>query len=213
MTSARPKHERDQGKTAFTAILEEFCGRTGALGVALVDTGGETVDYAGRLAAYDIRIAAAECELLLTVTRACSALSFCDTRQLMLRGARRTYLITRISPEYSLVILLPRGAFNVSQRALAQCAHKVTMEAGFAPPSGGRRRQWVTLEVKTAPHDARRPTQVLLNDEWLEVEILGRLAAHELSRGDVAYRARLRNGAELTVVREPFGRWYREVHW
>jgi hypothetical protein len=43
--------------------------------------------------------------------------------------------------------------------------------------------------------------------ERCALEVLGRWPS-DLSRGDVGYRARLPSGAELTLVREPLGRWY-----
>ena len=68
MTSASaPGHARDgQKRTGFTACLETLVETSaGCLGAVLVDGEGETVDYAGRLAPYDVKLAAAHFQIVL----------------------------------------------------------------------------------------------------------------------------------------------------
>ena len=208
---------RDQALSAFTTILRELCQRTGALMTSLVDREGETVDYAGTLDDYDTRVAAAECRLLLGSVREQAALHFDRTEDLVVRAARVTYQVVWLGEGYALVLVMPRHNFGASRRAVAQAARELAAEAGLEPsPQSGsspRRRRWVGIEVRTHASDKRRPVAAELSGEWCELEILGRLAAHELAPSHAAYRARLRNGAELTLVREPFGVWYFEEHW
>ena len=56
---------RDQLASPFSAILQRLCESCGAQAAALVDAEGETVDYAGRVAPFDARVAAAEWRLVL----------------------------------------------------------------------------------------------------------------------------------------------------
>jgi hypothetical protein len=51
---------RDQAVSEFSGTLMRLCDATAAFGAALVDAEGETVDYAGSLSPFEIRVAAAE---------------------------------------------------------------------------------------------------------------------------------------------------------
>lgn len=217
MSARRRDGTRDQAPSAFTDILRQLCRRTGARMAALVDREGETVDYAGSLDAYDSRVAAAECRLLLGSVREQRTWRLDHTEELVVRAARVTYQAVWLGEGYALVLLLPRYSSGASRRAVAQAARELASEAGLEPlPHGSsspRRRRWVAIAVRTHAGDKRRPIAAELQGQWCELEILGRLAAHELGPSDAAYRARLKNGAELTLVREPFGVWYFEEHW
>ena len=57
--------DRDQEASPFSAILWRLCEGCSAHAAALVDKEGETVDYAGRISPYEIRVAAAELRLVL----------------------------------------------------------------------------------------------------------------------------------------------------
>ena len=60
------EHEgRDQGRSEFTSILEEFCLLSGCHAAILVDQEGEAVDYAGLGTPFDLRVSAAEWRLVL----------------------------------------------------------------------------------------------------------------------------------------------------
>lgn len=206
---------RDQAASPFSEILQQLCLHTGAHAAALVDQEGETVDYAGRIDPFELRVAAAEWQLVMSSASAAreqcgSALG--DTLQLTVRAQRASYLIARLDVSYCLVVCLPRRCFQVSAPALSEALHALTNEAGLERIASGRRGRWVSLTVRTSESDRRRPTAACLNGEWSDVEVLGRLTIRA-ARGRVAYRARLKNGAELTLVREPFGKWYFEEHW
>jgi hypothetical protein len=56
----RSPAQRDMEATPFTPILDRVIAHVpGAYGAVLVDSEGETVDYAGLVVPYEIRVAAA----------------------------------------------------------------------------------------------------------------------------------------------------------
>lgn len=201
---------RDQGASAFTAVLSSLCDATGIVGVALVDGEGETVDYAGDIDPYEIKVVAAEMRVLTACIRSTRALNFSTAREIDLRAAKRSFVVIGIDNDYDLVLTLPRHAFGVSQRALSETVRDLCDEAGIAATrqSPTAKERWVRVEVRTPPDDRRRPAAVLYAGEWQPIVILGRYHEAQLARGEIGYRARFASGAELTLVREPLGRWY-----
>lgn len=213
MTRTRAASTRDQATTAFGGILEKLCRSTRCVAAALVDGQGETVDYAGELAPYDIRITAAELQLVLMLAVNSSVPHWSELRHVRIRADRASYVIARVDHEYAVVLRTPRHSFGVSARALSEAVEELRLEAGFAePPRRGRASGWVSIGVRTAPN-GRRPIAAQVEGQWLAVEVLGRLAARRARPRELVYRARLANGQELTLVREPFGRWYSEKEW
>ena len=69
MSLRRSLVARDQEVTPFSSTLMRFCEGTAALGAALVNGLGETVDYAGSVEPFDIKVAAAEWQLVLAMLR------------------------------------------------------------------------------------------------------------------------------------------------
>jgi hypothetical protein len=202
---------RDQAVSPFAAILMRLCHGTGAVGAALVDFEGETVDYAGRIDPFEIRVAAAEWRLVLRVLSQSPIASWADTHELVVRASQRSFVAILLDSGYAVVAQLPVRCFALSPRALAECVRDLCREAGFEPPQGARfGGRWSSVDVRTSPFDRRRPSAVWHNGSWHELEILGRYAKAELGRGEMGYRARLPNGAEITLVRERLGRWYAE---
>src|SRR5690606_18736061 len=101
-----------------------------------------------------------------------------------------------LSEGYVLVAVLLRHCFVPSHRALAEAARDLAREAGLAhdeAPNGPSFERWVSLEVKTAPEDTRRPVAVWVDGSWCPLEVMGRLAATEGAR-EIAYRVRLSTG-------------------
>ena len=195
--SRRPP-ARDVDATPFTTILDDLLRRVpGAYGAALVDGEGETVDYAGMAAPFDMRVAAAHLQIIVRQVEEWGALG--APRWLIVRGVRRSVVI-RVLPEgYALAVLLRRRAgFTASHRAFAACELALAKEAGWATPVG---RPWYPVEVEV---DARgRPTK--LRPE-LAVEVLG--AAVGLPAPERGFRVRTRDGVELMLVREARHCWY-----
>jgi hypothetical protein len=207
-----PVAPRDQHETPFSAILDRLCSATGALAAALVDQEGETVDYAGRFAPYDIRVTAAELQIVLAVMARSPAASVLGIDQLFVRSKHRAYAVIALSDGYSLVLVLSRTCFRVSRRAVAQAVRELEAEAGLTYAKGSKRRaeRWSRVTVRTAENDRRRPEAIEIEGEWCLLTILGRFRSRDLDRREVGYRARLPNGAEFALVREPPGRWFAE---
>lgn len=214
MTRDRAASARDQATTAFGSILEKLCRTTGSTAAALVDGQGETVDYAGELSPYDIRVTAAELQLVLTLAVNSAVPHWSELRHLRIRAKQASYLVARVDEEYAVVLRTPRHSFGVSTRALSEALDALRLEAGFAePPRRDRGSRWVSVSVRTAPGNGRRPIAAQVEGQWLGVEVLGHMKTARSRRGELVYRARLTNGQELTLVREPFGRWYSEKEW
>jgi len=200
--------DRDQEASPFSAILWRLCEGCSARGAALVDREGETVDYAGRMAPYEIRVAAAELRLVLAFTHEARASGFAQVNEIRIRTGRRSYAIVALGDGYAIVLELVRHSFSVSPRALLQATRELESEAGIESvlrPGGTR---WLRVEVRTSSADARRPEAIRLNDAWHAVTVLGRYRSGDLARRERGYLARLANGAEFSLVREPLGFWF-----
>jgi hypothetical protein len=199
---------RDQGVTAFSAILLRLCEASGAYAAALVDAEGETVDYAGRIAPFDIRVAAAELRIALACfesTRLCGDAA----DELILRSEKHSFLVWSLSDGYAITLVLGRRAFGVSRRALAEAAWGLEVEAGLTKKAGSKDRlRWLGVDVMTEPDDPRRPRAVWHEGAWMPIEILGRYQSADLGHGEVGYMTRFTSGAERLLVREPLGQWF-----
>lgn len=193
---------RDQHESAFAAILSSLVARVpGARGAALVDSEGETVDYAGRAKPFDMRLAAAHFRIVLDEARMRPGLS--DVRSLAVRAARASYLVQVLPDGYALVVVMMRSAgFSGWHRAVASCAHALGEEAGWSdatelPP------KWFPVTVLR--DERRRPAAVRADGRLHPLEILGTLQAGSRER---AWRIRFESGLEATLVREPGGACY-----
>jgi hypothetical protein len=207
-----PVAPRDTGTTAFTNILEALLQRvSGAYAAALVDPQGETVDYSGRGDPFDLRIAAAELQLVLQGIARFGVLG--EPRWVVVRGGRKSIAASVLPEGYALGLLLrSRSAFNISTRALTVCARALSEEAGWGPSHRDEvTRSWFPVTVES---DRRgRPvriagvhTEPASESEGVAVEVLGALMG--LSVRERGFRVRTADGRELTVVREPSRRWY-----
>lgn len=198
--------ERDTDATAFTHILEDLLrGIPGSHAAAIVDSQGETVDYAGRGDPFDLRVAAAHLQLVLQGIARFGALG--EPRWIVVKGARKSVAATALPDGYALALLLrSRSAFTISTRALAACQRALAQEAGWAAPTSrdGVLRSWFPVTVET---DRRgRPIRVLTKSGTVALEVLG--AVMGLSVRERGFRVRTSNGSELNLVREAGPRWY-----
>lgn len=206
-----PVITRDTEATGFTTILESLVDRVaGAFAAALVDSLGETVDYAGRGDPFDLKIASAHLQILLRSLSTVGSIG--DPRWLVIRGPLRSAAASALPDGYVLVILLrPRAAFTISTRALKVCTRALAEEAGWtrvelAKSDGVKQRSWFFTSVET---DRRgRPTHV--GASRTRVEVIG--AVMGLSVRERGFRVRTEQGSELTLVREPRQRWYADEH-
>jgi hypothetical protein len=201
---------RDQSDSAFSAILARLCDDCGALAAALVDAEGETVDYAGLLEPYEIKVVAAEWRIVLAVVQESGLPGFRSVSSLTVRAKRRSYFIEALTDGYAIALRLPRHAFNVSWRALGQASRELGREAGLTAPQGRAKVPWVSVRVRlpAASGRLRRPDAIWLGSDWSPITILGRYQARDLSRSELGYLAQLPSGAEVFLVREPLGVWF-----
>lgn len=198
---------RDQDATPFGATLMRLCDNTAALGAALVDQQGETVDYAGAVDPYEIRVAAAEWRLVLRALGSSLVPGWSETTEFIVRGRKRSFAVVALPEGYAVVMQLARHCFGVSARALAEAVREISLEAGLELPRELEKREhWSRVEVRSHSTDARRPESVWVGGAWCRVEVLGR---YQL-RGETGYRVRLQSGAEINLVREKLGRWWAE---
>ena len=203
---------RDQSDSAFSAILGRLCDDSGALAAALVDGEGETVDYAGLLSPYEIKVAAAEWRIVLAVVRESRLPGFHTVGSLTVRAKGRSFVIEAIPDGYAIALCLPQHCFNVSRRALGQAVRELAAEAGIALPEGRYQTtaNWARVKVRTPTGSRlyRRPDAIWLQEAWSPITILGRYQARDLSHSELGYLARLASGAEVFLVREPLGVWF-----
>lgn len=190
--------------TPFARILHELIARLpGAYACALVDLGGETVDYAGVVDPFDVKVAAAHMRIILNDVEEYGAIG--QPRWIVLRGQKRSFVARRLPDGYALVVMLRRRAgFTASARAYAACERALAVEAGWAPLGQGP--AWYGVEVEV---DRRgRPTRVIAGREGraVSVEVFGAIMG--LPRAERGFRARTATGGELTLVREPGNTWY-----
>jgi|SRR6188768_723311 len=200
--------DRDQDASPFSAILWRLCEGCGAHAAALVDREGETVDYAGRISPYEIRVAAAELRLILAFTHEAQVAGFARVSEIRVRTGRRSYAVIALGDGYAIVLELVRHSFSVSPRAVLQATRELEQEAGIESvllPGGTR---WTRVEVRASSADRRRPDAVWLDGAWQAVTVLGRYRSGDLAPRERGFLARLANGAEFSLVREPLGFWF-----
>lgn len=202
---------RDQSDSPFSAILGRLCDDSGALAAALVDAEGETVDYAGLLSPYEIKVAAAEWRIVLEVVRSARIPGFQHVARVTVRAARRTFHIESLPDGYAIALCLPQHQFVISRRALAQATRELGHEAGLVQPMRRGQATWARVKVRI-PAERRgasaRPDAIWLSNDWSPVTILGRAQARDLSHSEIGFLARLGSGAEVFLVREPLGVWF-----
>jgi hypothetical protein len=198
--------------SAFASILEDLVPRIpGAYAAALVDAQGETVDYAGTVNPFDVKVAAAHWRIVLDDI----ARSFLgEARSLVARAARASYIAHTLPDGYAIIVLLGRRAgFASTSRALSSCVRALHAEANW--PSPGQRGAWYALDVscdrRGRPVTVRATVTVTTSAANGEaraqpVDVLGAIMG--LARGERGYRVRLESGVEVTLVREPRGFWY-----
>jgi len=202
---------RDQSDSPFSAILSRLCDDSGAIGAALVDAEGETVDYAGVLSPYEIKVAAAEWRIVLSVVRKSGVFGSRPISGIVVRAQRRSFLIEGMPDGYAIALCLPRHSFVVSPRALSQALREISHEAGLAFHEARSQVSWARVEVRTSVEPrppGRRPDAIWLGGQWSPLTILGRYQPRDLARAELGYLARLASGADRLLVREPLGVWF-----
>jgi hypothetical protein len=195
---------RDTDPTVFTTLLSDLIGRIpGARAAALVDRDGESIDYAGVMSPFDVKVAAAHWQIVLAQLTQVALLR--DARQVVVRGATKSYLLRSLADAYAVVVILSRGGgFSPTVRAFSAFERALYAEAGIG--SRQRGRDWTPVVVE---FDARRRPLHVASAQGAPrqtVEVLG--AVMGLGRGERGFRVRLSSGVETTVVREASGACY-----
>ena len=200
---------RDQAPSGFSGALEQLCDSANALSAALVDSVGETVDYAGVLEPFETRVAAAEWGLIIETLKSTPSSTWSETAELYFRGRRRSFVIVTLGQGYALVLELPARRLHVSARAIVEAVRTISEEAGLEVPGNWTaiRERWTRVNVQS-DRRFRRPQAIWREGRWLSVEVLGRVARDQLRSCEAGYRVRIENGAEITLVREPLNHWY-----
>lgn len=201
MTRSLPARDR-QHESAFAAILATLVARVpGARAAALVDAEGETVDYAGRVAAFDTRLAAAHWRIVLDGVR--SNPSFVGARWIAARASRSSFVVHAMPQNYAVVILFARRSGMTGwSRAMSACERMLAAEAGWSRSDPAQ--AWFAVDVHC--DSSGRPRRLTVSGERLPVEILGVLVG--MPHRERGWRVRIRGGVEATLVHEAGGAWY-----
>jgi hypothetical protein len=207
-TRGRVAIDRDQEASPFSAILWRLCEGCGAHAAAFVDKEGETVDYAGRISPYEIRVAAAELRLVLSFTHTAQVPDFSAVNDIRIRTGLRSYAIIALGDGYAIVVELVRHSSWVSRRAVAQATRELEHEAGITSVLRPGMPRWSRVRVRASTDSLRRPEAVWLEGAWQALIVLGRYRSTDLARRERGYLARSNNGAEFSLVREPLGHWF-----
>jgi hypothetical protein len=208
-----PPEGRDQDPTTFAEILQGLLWHEPrAKAAVLIDTEGETVDYASSLSSYYTKVAAANLRVVLDdVSRAWRQMPFGEPMgHALIRARQRSFFVQPLPDDYALVLVLRRHVFAVSVRAVTLAVCRLAKEAGWPAPLE-EALPWHPAEIETSRADRFRPKQMKTADAWEHVEVLGSIVkrAGESGRGtERGYRCRLQGGAEITLVREPTGVWF-----
>lgn len=209
ITRRRTLVPRDQAASAFSSALLRLCEDTGARAAALVDAEGETVDYAGALDPFDIKVTAAEWRLVLARLTETSVPGWANTHEMFIRARACSYALVGLDAGYAIVLQLVRHCSSLSTRALAEAVLDISREAGLRIPNHFTSlERWRRVAVRSTPGDPKRPRWVWHGGAWREVTVLGLYHDRDFQRRDLGFRAQLANGAEFFLVREPLGRWY-----
>ena len=185
----------------FSAILGAFVARVpGAIAAALVDSGGETVDYAGKYDTFELKVVAAHFRILLGEATALAVGA--EVRSLVVRCRKRTLLALLAPDGYAVVVVLRRRAgFAPQDASVRVLMEALAAEAGWTIPAPSR---WGEVTVRR--DDRGRPLELLAVDaegdeRATPLEVIGTFGA----RG---FRVRASDGHEFSLVREPKNLWY-----
>lgn len=189
----------------FGAILEDILHQLpGCIALVFIDQEGEAVDAVGWADEFDIKVAGAHLRIMMDLARfSCGG----ETLDLIICATRLSYRVRVVAEGYVLVLLFARDlAFHASPRVLEAGLHALCNEAGFSLPT---KQSWFAAEVLTHDAPPHKPRRARGKGDWLDLQVLGALVgAGNQERG---YRVRLSNGHEVTLLREPLGRWWSDA--
>jgi len=199
---ARAAAPREQIESRFGRILADLVARVpGARAAALVDNLGETVDYAGSLDAFSVRVAAAHLRIVLQETGQQSG--FARPTSIAVRTTRSSFSVHALPDGYAVALLLSHKAPLAGHgRAISAMAHLLAQEGGW-PSAGGP--QWYAVDVVS--DRAGHPKSLRAHGESQPLDALGRYESG-LGWRQRGWRVRFSSGVEAMLVRERGGYWY-----
>jgi hypothetical protein len=193
---------RDQDASPFHFILEEFLDLVPfARGAAVFDFEGETVDYAGEVDPYELKVAAATFQIMLNEAR---MLSFGEGLRSVNANLRKSsYLIHVLDEGYSLLVILRTlGAHCVSERLLREVRARLLAEAGLEDSAP---IVWHRVDAQTSSRGKPTAIRAPRVGEWVSVDVLGTFATIQAERG---FRVHTATGSEINLVAERAGLWF-----
>jgi hypothetical protein len=200
---------RDQPESAFAHILSSLVmGMPGARGAALVDSDGETVDYAGQMEPFALRVAAAQWRIVFNQAAARKPVGRIGL--VAVRAHKASYLVHGLHEGHALVVVLAAAVFDLIgwRRRLHACASALADEAGWSEGEGRDRDR--TFPIVIVSDGEERPAAVRVAGVSRPLEIIGTVVGGR-DRGEVAWRVRFDTGMEATLARESGGGWHADV--
>jgi len=196
---------REQIESRFGVILADLVARVpGARAAALVDHQGETGDYAGRLDAFSVRVAAAHMRIVLQDLTQREGLAHAPT-SIAVRTTRGGFAVYALPEGYAVAVLLSHKArLTGHARAVSAIARLLADEVGWAAPVG-REPHWYAVDVVS--DSLGRPVGVRVRGELEPLDALGRFESG-LGWRQRGWRVRFSSGVEAMLVRESGGFWY-----
>jgi len=210
----RRRPVRDQAESTFNIILEDLLSLVPfARGAAIVDFEGETVDYAGELDPFELRVAGATFQLVLCEARTCKLVS---PLQIAMPMKKAGFVIRVLDPSYCLIVVTRSMAVHcISSRLLLEMEARILHEAGLPivrkPTSHRVEVEMLGEGARARPSRMRTPTPPVVDESdperpWVPVEVVGALVG--TAHGERAFRVRLPTGAETTVTHEASRLWF-----
>jgi len=199
----RKSEPREQIESRFGVILAELVARVpGARAAALVDRQGETVDYAGPLDAFSVRVAAAHMRIVLQDVGQQIELAH-PPLSIAVRTTRGGFAVYALPEGYAIALLLSHKArLTGHARAISAIVRLLADEVGW---TALREPHWSAVEISSDP--VGRPTAVRVRGDLQPLDALGRYKAG-LGWRQRGWRVRFSSGIEAMLVREPGGFWY-----
>jgi len=196
---------REQIESRFSVILADLVARVpGARAAALVDHQGETVDYAGQLDAFSVRVAAAHMRIILQELAQREGLAHAPT-SIAVRTTRGAFAVYALPEGYAVALLLSHKArLTGHTRAVSAITRQLADEVGWPLPDG-REPHWCAVEVVS--DSLGRPKGLRVKGELEPLDALGRFESG-LGWRQRGWRVRFSSGVEAMLVRERGGFWY-----
>jgi hypothetical protein len=172
-----------------------------ARGAAVFDFEGETVDYAGIVDPYELKVAAATFQIMLNEARSLSL--GIGLRSVNANLRKSSYLVHVLDDGYSLLVILRTlGTHCVSDRLLREVRARLLVEAGLddATPVA-----WHRVDARTSPRGKPTAIRDPSASEWVPVDVLGSFTAGPEERG---FRIHTATGSEINLVGERVGLWF-----